>query len=80
MKLVLDAGMGHRAEWTIPAAELGTIVPTPSQTPATVEKQSLAVVPATPSATAITTEDLRITVENALDKKLRPNSVNPKQP
>ena len=72
MKIVLQAGMGHRGEWTIAAEEFETSSAETVQTPPPIE--SGPVNPSAPSQlpAGLTRKDLRIAVENALDKKLKP--------
>jgi nickel transport protein len=82
LKIILSAGQGHQAEWTIPATEI-------AQTPPATARESSAAKPASsealkmrpaasPSAeTRLTTppvdlKDLEALIESTLDKKLRP--------
>jgi nickel transport protein len=64
LRIVLNAAMGHKAEWTVPESEIreaGNIV----------EKKSDAE-PSGPIAVGLSKEEIRKIVENSLDKKLRP--------
>ncbi len=75
LKVELQAGMGHRAEWIVPAEEMGVvassettgvIVPQERETPPPAEK------PQTKIAAELSSEDIQLAVERALDKKLKP--------
>jgi nickel transport protein len=74
LRLVLEAGMGHRAEWTVPAEELAQI---DTKEPASNEH------PPAPSSNAeptvhmprnleITRQDIEKIVDQVVDKKLQP--------
>ena len=73
LKIVLEAGMGHRAVWTIKAQELGGAAPegpsrqeaAPSRTPAASPKEAAAV----PQALGPEAREL---LEEMLDRKLDP--------
>jgi len=72
LRIVLQAGMGHRAEWTVPVAELeGVGVPetgaTVSQKTAPKKPENLLQPAPGPSA-----DDIQVAVEKALDRKLEP--------
>ena len=74
MKIVLLAGMGHRAEWTVPleeiqgiaseTSELATNQSTIAKKP---DKQTQSV-----SVTNLSPDDIQLAFEKALDKKLNP--------
>jgi nickel transport protein len=64
LKIVLNAAMGHKAEWTVPESEIreaGIIV----------EKKS-APMPSGPIAVGLSKEEVQKIIEDSLDKKLRP--------
>lgn len=74
LKIVLQAGAGHRAEWTVPLEEIKGLASETSETTtiqsATVKEpdkqtQSVSVSNASP-------DDIQVAVEKALDKKLKP--------
>jgi len=64
LRIVLNAAMGHKAEWTVPESEL-------REAGAIVEKKS-APVPSGPIAVGLSKEEVQKIVEDSLDKKLRP--------
>ncbi len=64
LRIVLNAAMGHKAEWTVPESEIrkaGNIL----------EKKS-AVEPSGPTTVGLSKEEVKKIVEDSLDKKLRP--------
>jgi nickel transport protein len=64
LRIVLNAAMGHKAEWTVPESEIreaGIIV----------EKKS-APMPSGPIAVGLSKEEVQKIIEDSLDKKLRP--------
>jgi len=64
LRIVLNAAMGHKAEWMIPESEIreaGSIV----------EKKSAAE-PTGPISVGLSKEEVQKIVEDSLDKKLRP--------
>jgi len=64
LRIVLNAAMGHKAEWTVPESEIrkaGNIV----------EKKSAAE-PSGQIGVGLNKEEIRKIVEDSLDKKLRP--------
>jgi len=74
MKIVLLAGMGHRAEWTVPLEEIQGIASETSETTtnqSTItkepDKQTHSV-----SVTNLSPDDIQLAFEKALDKKLKP--------
>jgi nickel transport protein len=84
LKIILEAGMGHRAEWTIPVSEMESVAPAADksaagtsdgrQPAAQVEKrpaeQSATVAPVLNTGPSLT--EIEAAVEKALDQKLRP--------
>ena len=71
LKIVLVAGMGHRGEWTIPVSELEDVAGPQTQittsrktAPEKSEKQA--------EASHLSSNEIRQTVEEALDKRLKP--------
>jgi nickel transport protein len=65
LKVVLDAGMGHRAEWSIPEAELRGDI--------TVAPGSAKPVESSPERTTLLSrEEVKQIVDDSLDTKLRP--------
>ncbi len=81
LKIVLDAGMGHRGEWTISRDEVVNAGPADPATPPAdntgdgkpvpaAAVQTAARAPAT--ATGLSTEELQRVLEKALDRKLEP--------
>jgi nickel transport protein len=87
LKIVLMAGMGHRAEWTVPLEDLSD-VPAPAAPPVAAPGTNAAgadspgaseamgqppqAPPAAPAVDALTAEELQQTIEAALDRKLKP--------
>lgn len=79
MRVVLKAGMGHQAEWTIPLAELAGVQGTAAST-APAETTAASATPPNDSQTApaatrpvaLTQAELQQALEQALDKKLKP--------
>jgi len=71
MKIVLQAGMGHRGEWTIPASELGgTSEPNPRPTVSQKTGSKMPEVQAAKSSVSL--EQIRRVVEQSLDQRLKP--------
>jgi nickel transport protein len=64
LNIVLNAGMGHRAEWRISEAELRGETDVP-------DKEELQK-PSVEKASALSEEDIKQIVEDSVDKKLRP--------
>jgi len=71
MKIVVQAGMGHRGEWTIPVSELEDVAGPQTEittfkktAPKRTEKQA--------EVSHLSSNEIRLTVEEALDKKLKP--------
>ena len=74
LKIVLQTGMGHRAEWTVPLEEIqGITSDSPENqslqkmTPKELGKQTRSV-----SVETLTTDDIQLIVEKTLEKKLKP--------
>ncbi|HHP7234106.1 MAG TPA: hypothetical protein ACFCUC_05700 [Desulfobacterales bacterium] len=79
MRIVLKAGMGHRAEWTIPLAELegvqGTAaaaVPAETKAASADPPDDTRTAPAVPRPLALTQAELQQALEQALENKLKP--------
>ena len=84
LKIILEAGMGHRAEWTIPVSEMESVSPPADMRPAkssTVkesaasgekrpDEQSAAATPAPTTGPSLT--EIEAALEKALDHKLKP--------
>ncbi len=71
MKIVLQAGMGHRGEWTIPASELGGASEPNSE--AVVSQKTGSRIPEVQAATSsMSLEQIRRLVEQSLDQRLKP--------
>ena len=71
LKIVLMAGMGHRGEWTIPVSDLEDVAGSQTKitssrktAPKKTEKQA--------EGSHLSSNEMRLTVEEALDKRLRP--------
>lgn len=67
LQIVLEAGMGHRADWTLSREELGGAEPPPPPSPAPDHTPAPAKAPAVFSAA-----ELEQALEKALDRKLAP--------
>jgi nickel transport protein len=74
LKIVLKAGAGHRAEWTVPLEEIKGIAAenfetttNQSATAKELNKQTQSV-----SVPNVSPDDIQLAVEKALDKKLKP--------
>jgi nickel transport protein len=87
MKIVLTAGMGHKAEWTIPVQDLQDVAATPGSSTAArdgkapgnessgmaaAQVESPGTSPPPVSTSGLNSEDLQRAIEAALDKKLKP--------
>ena len=64
LRIVLNAAMGHKAEWTVTESEI-------REAGAIVEKKKAAE-PSGPIAVGLSKEEVQKIVEDSLDKKLRP--------
>jgi nickel transport protein len=64
LRIVLNAAMGHKAEWTVPESDI-------REAGAMLEKKST-VEPSGPIVVGLSKEEVRKIVEDSLDKKLRP--------
>jgi nickel transport protein len=74
MKIVLIAGMGHRGEWTIPLDEIQTVATGETGTAIpeeTVEEKPKKQVRTAP-VSGVSPDEIRMAVEKALDRKLKP--------
>jgi len=84
MKVVLLAGMGHKAEWTISASELQGNDPEPID-PEEIKKPVSKKVERISTSPCLNAEEIRNVVEKTMDKKLQPmmrdlrKSLNPDQ-
>jgi len=71
LKIVLMAGMGHRGEWTIPVSELedvaGPQIEITSSRKAVRKKTGKP-----PEVSHLSSNEIRLTVEEAIDKRLKP--------
>ena len=67
MKIVLQAGMGHRGEWVIPLKEIEDVAGT-----ADPRKTALKKAEEQAEICDVTLDDIRQVVEQALDKRLKP--------
>ena len=78
LKIVIQAGTGHRGEWTLPVEEMGEVTSQQSvqveETKKTGETASVKTEKQTPSVSAskLSPDDIQLAVEKALDKKLKP--------
>ena len=77
LKIVIQAGTGHRGEWTLPVEEMGEVTSQQSvqaETRKTGEPASVKTEKQTPpvSASKLSPDDIQLAVEKALDKKLKP--------
>lgn len=77
LKIVLQAGTGHRGEWTLPVEEMGEVTPQQSvqaEIKKTRETASIKTGKQTQSVSAskLSPDDIQLAVEKALDKKLKP--------
>ncbi len=78
IKIVLDAGPGHRAEWSISNDEIleakaeqsQPVLPLSSSPVPAVEKKS--VTPSQPASLALTSKEVEAIVERVVDRKLKP--------
>jgi nickel transport protein len=74
MKIVLIAGMGHRGEWTIPLDEIQTVAA--GETGNAISKETDVEKPEkkarTSQVSGVSPDEIRMAVEQALDRKLKP--------
>ncbi len=68
MKIVIQAGMGHRGEWTIPTSELVPPEPESTGSPKTSQEASEPRIEESPADL----DEIRGVVEQSLDRKLNP--------
>jgi nickel transport protein len=64
LKIVLNAAMGHKAQWTVPESEIREAVG--------IRKKKSAAEPSGQISVGLSKEEVRKIVEDSLDKKLRP--------
>jgi nickel transport protein len=64
LRIVLNAGMGHKGEWTIPESEIQEVA-------ALLEKKRTDE-PSQPIEVGLTKEEIKDLIEDSLDRKLRP--------
>ncbi len=64
LRIVLNAGMGHKGEWTIPESEIQEVA-------ALLEKKKTDE-PSQPIEVGLTKEEIKDLIEDSLDRKLRP--------
>lgn len=64
LRIVLNAGTGHKGEWTIPESEIQEAVALLEKKPAEGPSQAIAV--------GLSREDIKDLIEDSLDRKLRP--------
>lgn len=72
LKIVLTAGMGHRAEWTIPREELGDVPEAAAADAPAATEPAAKSAPAASGRGRLTQAELQQALEQALDKKLKP--------
>jgi nickel transport protein len=74
LKVVLKAGMGHMAEWTIPANEItgaaSETADVSSETSTDSETKNRA--PESASPTSVSSAEIQMAIEKALDRRLQP--------
>ena len=74
LKVILKAGMGHMAEWTIPANEItgaaSETADVSSETSTDPETKNRA--PESASSTSVSSDEIQIAIEKALDRRLQP--------
>jgi nickel transport protein len=73
LKVVLEAGMGHRAEWTIPAEEIeGSVTETIQAATQVQDAAKEDRKESERSTEGVSTQEIETAVEKVLDKKLQP--------
>jgi nickel transport protein len=73
LRIVLDAGMGHRAEWVIPAKEVQGALPEMAKDPVEPQEPTAHKGEAfTSPASGVTLREIEATVEETVEKKLQP--------
>ena len=70
MKIVIQAGMGHRGEWTIPVSEIAP--PEPEPGPAVSEKAPPPMSKPQVGTSSVSLEQIRGVLEKSLDQRLNP--------
>ncbi|NVL92930.1 MAG: hypothetical protein HWN71_07845, partial [Desulfobacterales bacterium] len=64
LRVVLTAGTGHKGEWTIPESEIREAVALLEKKPAEGPSQAIAI--------GLSREEIKVLIEESLDRKLRP--------
>ncbi len=72
LKIVLQAGMGHRGEWTLPAEEIEEAASSQIEAAPPVETEAEKAQNQMQPVSGINTEEIQAAMEKALDKKLKP--------
>lgn len=72
LKIVLQAGMGHRGEWTLPAEEIEETASSQIEAAPPVETEAEKTQNQIQPVSDINTEEIQAAMEKALDKKLKP--------
>jgi len=72
LKIVLQAGMGHRGEWTLPAEEIEEAASSQIEAAPPVETEAEKAQNQMQPVSGINAEDIQSAIEKALDKKLKP--------
>lgn len=74
LKIVLDTGAGHRAEWVIPKSDFGTVAADEASVEKTPPSPSPAVsrTPIDKAAPGLTADEIRAVVADELEKKIKP--------
>ena len=70
MKIVLQAGIGHRGEWTIPLSEIAPLEP--KLEPAVSQKSPSETPEDRAAASSVTLDQIRRVVDHSLDQRLNP--------
>jgi len=71
MKIVLQAGMGHRGEWTIPGSEIEGVAGSPAEK--TISQKTASKSPEERvEVSDISCDEIRLAMEEVLDKRLKP--------
>ncbi len=72
LKIVLDSGAGHRAEWVIPKSDFGTVAADDASVEKTPPSPTIAQTPAETAAPGLTADEIRAVVADELEKKIKP--------
>jgi nickel transport protein len=70
MKIVLQAGMGHRGEWTLPLSEIAPHEPKPE--PAVSQETPAGMSEAGVPASSVSLDQIRRVLDQSLDQRLNP--------